>query len=117
MYLTFYSYTFFVLNFILEHEEHVSSNFIAASESKNSRETKKIIVRPKKEVPVESEIDVSKLRQSSESSGSETSPDTRWSEVGHAPNLKSYSQTTFSDLDSDDAFGDADRTHDHFMQI
>ena len=70
-------------------------------------------VRPQNEAPIESEREV-KLQQSMISSGSETSSDdtsVRWSEIGHAPNLKSYSQTTFSDLESNDGEVDGDGTH------
>ncbi|XP_028411740.1 cadherin EGF LAG seven-pass G-type receptor 1-like [Dendronephthya gigantea] len=86
-----------------EHDE-VTSNFIAASESKNSKD--KPACDRKRE---------GQFGQESGSSSSDTSSDTsfRWieaTEAGHAPNLKSYSLTTFSDFTSDDGLDD-DGTH------
>ncbi len=73
------------------------------------------MVRPEKEVQLDAGNDV-KIRPSSESSrcsdtSSEMDASLRWSEADRAPNLKSYSQTTFSDLDSDDILSEGDVTH------
>ena len=85
----------FILNMILDNEEEgVSSHF------RQSNST----VRGQDEPPIESESEV-KLEQSIASSGSGTSSEdtaTPWSQSGLAPpSLKSYSQTTLSDLDND----------------
>ena len=117
--VTFFS-PFIVLFFYLyptdKNHDEVTSNFIAAAESKNSRELRK--PASTRDVPVfktESEVD---FRQQPGSSSSDTSSDNsfRWSEAteaGHAPNLKSYSLTTFSDLTSDDGLDDGT----HFTQF
>lgn len=89
-------------------------NYVAGfgRESKKCRDMNVQTSCEGREAQLESESDP-QLRQSSASpSSSETSSDfPRWSEVDSTPNLKSYSQSTFSDFGSNDNADDGDGTH------
>ena len=98
-----------------DHEEHeISSNFIAAQSSRESKEFEG--VRPQKEPSARAKIDQKQYRVS-ESNGSETSSNAsasvRWSEIEETPHLKSYSQTSISDFNSVDELEEGK----HFTQF
>lgn len=91
-----------------DHEE-IASNFLAASASAAKPSTSK----PQNERLRTEEKTTETFRHSTTSSASETSSNSslRWSEAGWLPSLKSYSQATLSDLNSDEEMPQTNVAH------